>query len=232
MAGASNTLFAKMTNRVYPRMPDFYGMIMDQCHLAVQVATLLEEYVNTGSKSRADQIALLEEQAEAIRERNMATLKAAFVTPMDREDIYRAFVSVDSVIPLASQIIHNMNDLAMAADAVTIAMVVQLRQAVVALQTGYEKLAAHPALADQDARDVLKARVAIEKIFRAGIAELFKCDALVQSLRDKTADSESNAVSYILEIFKRRELYRLLHDAGISVGDSGKVLHDIVVQVS
>ncbi|MBF0610796.1 MAG: DUF47 family protein [Magnetococcales bacterium] len=231
MAGASNTLFSRMSNRVFPRMPDFYGLIMDQCNLAVQVAGLLEEYVQ-GNKSRAEQILKLEEEAEKLRDRNLEVLKTAFATPMDREDIYRAYISVDCIIPYANTIVRDMESLDIKADKFTTDMVAKLRNSVETLRDGYQKLATSPNDAEKDAQAVAKTRAAIEKDFRTGTSKLFKADDIIKGLQDKTADADAKAMGYVLDIFKRREVYRLLHDAGNSMGDAGKVLHDIVVQIA
>lgn len=232
MAGASNTIFAKMTNRVFPRMPDFYGLIMDQCNLAVQVAQLLEEYIQTGTKSRADQIIKLEGEAEKMRDRNLEVLKAAFATPMDREDIYRAYISVDCIIPIANNIVNDMETLDIKTDKSITDMVAALRNMVETLRDGYQKLATAPADADKNAANIAKSRANIEKIFRSGTASLFKADDILKGLKDHSGDAEVKAMGYVLDIFKRREIYRHLHDAGNAMGDAGKVLHDIVVQVA
>ncbi|MBF0190647.1 MAG: DUF47 family protein [Magnetococcales bacterium] len=231
MSGSSTT-FSKLTNRVFPRMPNFYGLILEQCELANQAAALLEEYVQTGNKSRADQILKLEGDAETLRQRNLDVLKNAFATPMDREDIYRAYMTVDCIITYAHNIVSEMDALNIKTDKHITDMTAALRNAVETLSTGYKKLATSPADSDKDAQLVGQARKKIEKIFRAALAQLFQGDKYVQMMKDKQPDAEAQAMSYVLDIFKRREIYRHLFDAAIDMGNAGKVLHDIVVQVA
>ncbi|MBF0427865.1 MAG: DUF47 family protein [Magnetococcales bacterium] len=231
MSGSSTT-FSKLTNRVFPRMPNFYGLILEQCELANQAAALLEEYVQTGNKSRADQIAKLEVDAEAMRQRNLDVLKNAFATPMDREDIYRAYTTVDCIINYANNIVSEMAALNIKTDKPITEMVAALRNAVETLGSGYKKLASSPAEADKDAQLVTQARKQIEKTFRAALAQLFQGDAFVKKMQDKQAGAEAEAMEYVLDIFKRREIYRHLFDAAIDMKNAGKVLHDIVIQVA
>ncbi|MEO5378872.1 MAG: hypothetical protein H7832_13990 [Magnetococcus sp. DMHC-6] len=231
MSGSSSS-FAKLTNRVFPRMPDFYALILDQTVLAVQAAALLEEYVQTGAKSRADQIRKLEADGEVLRQRNLDVLKNAFATPMDREDIYRANVSVDCILSYASNIVGEMDTLGIKTDASITEMVALLRNAVETLAAGYKKLGSSPAAADQDAQLVSQARGKIEKSFRSGLAKLFKADEYAQMMLEKKPGAEAEAMKFVMDVFKRREIYRHLFDAGIEIGNAGRVLHDIVVQVA
>lgn len=231
MSGSSTT-FSKLTNRVFPRMPNFYGLILEQCELANQTAALLEEYVQTGNKSRADQIMKLELDGETLRQRNLDVLKNAFATPMDREDIYRAYTSVDCILSHAHNIVSEMDSLGIKTDKYITEMVAALRNSVETLGAGYKKLATSPADADKDAQLVLKARKTIEKSFRAGLAQLFQGDKYVTMMQEKQAGAEAQAMNYVLDIFRRREIYRQLFDAGIEMGKAGRVLHDIVVQVA
>ncbi|MEO5331127.1 MAG: DUF47 family protein [Magnetococcus sp. YQC-5] len=231
MSGSSTT-FSKLTNRVFPRMPNFYGLILDQCELANQAAALLEEYVQTGNKSRADQILKLEADAEAMRARNLDVLKNAFATPMDREDIYRAYTTVDCIISYAHSIVSEMDSLNIKTDKYITDMTAALRNAVETLGAGYKKLSTSPADADKDAQLITKARKDIEKIFRSALTQLFQGDSYVKKMQDKQAGAEAEAMTYVLDIFKRREIYRHLYDAAIDMKQAGKVLHDIVVQVA
>ncbi|MBF0270654.1 MAG: DUF47 domain-containing protein [Magnetococcales bacterium] len=231
MSGSSTT-FSKLTNRVFPRMPNFYGLILEQCELANQAAALLEEYVQTGNKSRADQILKLEQDSEVLRQRNLDVLKNAFATPMDREDIYRAYVTVDCILSHAHSIVSEMDALNIKTDPFITDMTATLRNSVENLSAGYKKLSTSPADSDKDAQLVGQARKKIEKIFRAALAQLFQGDKYVQMMHDKQTGAEAQAMAYVLDIFKRREIYRHLLDAAIDMKNAGKVLHDIVVQVA
>ncbi|MBF0340374.1 MAG: DUF47 family protein [Magnetococcales bacterium] len=228
--GGSSTTFSKLTNRVFPRMPNFYGLILEQCDLANQAAALLEEFVQTGNKSRADQILKLEQDAETLRQRNLDVLKNAFATPMDREDIYRAYMTVDCIITYAHNIVSEMDALSIKTDKHITEMTATLRNSVETLSAGYKKLATSPADSDKDAQLVGQSRKNIEKIFRVAISQLFQSERYATEHPAGTADTQT--VHYMLDIFKRREIYRHLFDAAIDMGNAGKVLHDIVVQVA
>ncbi|MBF0164945.1 MAG: DUF47 family protein [Magnetococcales bacterium] len=230
--GGSSTTFSKLTNRVFPRMPNFYGLILEQCELANQTAALLEDYVQTGNRSRADMILKLEQDADTLRRRNLDVLKNAFATPMDREDIYRAYMTVDCVISHAHNIVSEMDTLGIQTDPFITEMIATLRNAVETLSSGYKKLASSPADSDTDAQLVGLAKKKIEKSFRAALAKLFEGDEYVRKMKEKQEGAEAQAMMYVMDIFKRREVYRQIFDAAIDMGDAGEVLHDIVIQVA
>ncbi|NGZ25749.1 MAG: hypothetical protein G8345_02540 [Magnetococcales bacterium] len=232
MAGATNTIFAKMTSRVYPRVPDFYSMIMKQSQLAVATATNLDEFIKNGTKSRVSKIREIHQESEALLDVHLTALKNSVATPIDREDIFRAFVSVDNIIPAAEHIVNDMGDLGVQPNEAIQQMVTHLRAAVEALNSGYSKLATSPAAADQDAEAVFAACASLQRVARDATANLLKCDAEMKALKENQPDAKVNAVNQILNIFKQREIYRQLHDAGLTMNDCGKVLHDIVVQVA
>ncbi|MBF0126136.1 MAG: DUF47 family protein [Magnetococcales bacterium] len=227
----STTLLAKLSNRVFPRVPDFYGLIMQQCLLANQAATLLEEYLSTSDKTCAAKILKLEQDGEVLRQRNLDILKSAFATPLDREDIYRAITSVDCILSYAQNIVFEMDTLEIKADSFMQEMVATLRQSVETLGSGYQKLSTSPSDAGQAAMAVIKSRRTIEKIFRDALSQLFQGENHVQRIQERQSGAEAQAMTYVLDIFKRREIYRHIFDAGIDIKKAGKTLHDIVVQV-
>ena len=48
MNGESNSLVSRLIDRVFPRMPDFYGLINEQCELAVEVMAEFVAFMSSG----------------------------------------------------------------------------------------------------------------------------------------------------------------------------------------
>ncbi|MBF0418493.1 MAG: hypothetical protein HQL86_09630 [Magnetococcales bacterium] len=107
-----------------------------------------------------------------------------------------------------------------------------MREGVDALKRGFQKLGVTPALADQDAEAVRKAERNTEKAYRRAISDLFQVDAHLRALDNNEARAHSEALSHVIEIFKRRELYRHLSNTADRMAEAADVLHDIVVQIS
>ncbi|MBF0181619.1 MAG: hypothetical protein HQM03_16485 [Magnetococcales bacterium] len=230
---ATNSSFSRLTNRIFPRMPDFYRLIIEECNLADHAATTLEEYVRTGHHSRTLLIARLDQEGERLRQRNLDILKNAFATPMDRVDLYRAFTSTDCILGYAHAITTEMDELHIATNRSIQQMVELLREAVLTLGTGYRKLATDEvAAADQDAQAVIQACKRIETLFREALANLFTGEQYVEHMQARQEEAEVQAMHYVLDIFKRREIYRHISDAARDMRAASNILHHIVVKVA
>ncbi|MBF0610794.1 MAG: DUF47 family protein [Magnetococcales bacterium] len=231
MSGSSG-VFAKLLNNVFPRVPDFYGMINEQCDLLVRAADALVEYMETGKEEKSLLVRELEHQGDDLKSRNMDVLNRAFATQMDREDIYRSIASVDMVMNYMKTTVREMELLSLQPDAYTLEIANLLREGCEALKRGYGKLSSSPAMAEEDAEAVSKAERNVEKAYRRAIAELFKAEEQVQKLQAGEANAQAEAMAFVMGTFKRREIYRHMSNAADQMARAGSVLHDIVVQIS
>ncbi|NGZ27909.1 MAG: DUF47 family protein [Magnetococcales bacterium] len=232
MSESSPGLFAKLMNQVFPRVPNFYGMLDDQCDMLVKAANAMVEFMETGSEEKALLIRELEHQADAMKARSLEILAEAFATQMDREDMYRAITSVDMVLNYLKTTVREMELLGIKPDAHTHEMASLLREGAEALKRGYGKLSVDPTLAEEDALAVAKAERNVEKAYRRAITELFAAEAHMEKLQG-VADNQAqaDALAYVMETFKRREIYRHMSNAADQMANAGTVLHDIVVQI-
>ncbi|MBF0184414.1 MAG: DUF47 domain-containing protein [Magnetococcales bacterium] len=231
--GGSNSFISGITNAVFPRMPNFYGMILEQCELVSQASDAMVDFMQTGSKSVADKVIRLEGEEDALKARNLDVLANAFATPLDREDLQRAMTSVGVTMTYMSTIVQEMQTLGVPSDQYTMEMAVLLREANVALNRGYKKLGGKETpLAESDAHVAVQAKHNLDKCFRRALAELFKADKVMEGLKADAPDAKMEAMAYVLDIFKRREIYRHLSDAGHELSRAGNFLHDIVVKIS
>ena len=57
MTAASRSLLAKVVDRVFPRMPDFYGLMDDQCDLLVLAMKEFVDFMHTGDPATGAHIA-------------------------------------------------------------------------------------------------------------------------------------------------------------------------------
>jgi hypothetical protein len=92
-------------------------------------------------------------------------------------------------------------------------MVKQLKEGTQALRDGFARLRRSPSMAHDCADAGRKAERRIEKLYRAALADLFRGDDY-------------------LNMFKRREIYRHLSNAGDRLARAANTLHDIVVKIS
>lgn len=247
MGEKTGSVVSRLIDRMFPRMPDFYGLINDQCDLAVETMAEFVSFMSSGDWDKAFRVRELEKQGDELKARNIYVLNRAFSTPMDREDLYRAIVTVDHVMNYAKTTVREMEVLNVQPDSYSLKMAELLHGGAVALQQGFQKLSTDPASAEEDADAARKAERSTEKVYRKALATLLDPDRYLRTLDEHKSvvtslerlleplgpHSEPVAVAFafMVDTFKRREVYRHLSNAADRLARAGEVLHDIVVKI-
>ena len=231
-------------------MPDFHTLLNRQCDLVVEGTSELLAYMRTEDTVHAERVVELERQGDTLKSEHMTILHQAFATPFDREDIYRAIAALDDIINYLKSTVREMRILRLAPDEHTRAIAELLYEGALALQKGYASLAEQPLLAEADAEAARKTERATEHIYRQAISELFDArhyvatetkeqqktagslDVLMQELTARELSAVGSAVGFVVEILKRREVYRHMSNAADRVVRAGEVLHDIVAKIA
>ncbi len=229
---SSESGVTRLIDRVFPRMPDFYGLIDDQCNLTVEAMEVFVELMETGDPAKAEQVREIEKRGDELKARNIEILDKAFATPMDREDIYRAIVSIDHIINYAKTTTREMEVLQLKPDQYMLEMAVLLKEGAEALRDGFAKLSTEPAAGEADAQAARKAERRTEKVYRRALAELFNVDEVIQALDKNEPGAAGRAMTTVIDIFKHRELYRHLSNGADRLADAGENLHDIIVKIA
>lgn len=224
-------LVRRWLDRVFPPAPDFYVMLDQQCDLAVEAMRALTAYMSDGDPAQAMQVRELEHRGDDLKHRNMDQLNRAFATPMDREDIFRAIISVDDIMGYAKTTVREMEILQVDADQTMRQISELLREGVECLQRGYALLSTHPLGAEQDAQRAHKTEREIEKIYRQSVAELFAEKEIIKIVEQGGIDAIVAALTHVVRMLRRRELYRHLSNAGDKVEIAAEILHDIIVKL-
>jgi uncharacterized protein Yka (UPF0111/DUF47 family) len=189
-------------------------------------------FMETGDKEIANQVRALEKEGDELKSKNMAILNRAFATPMDREDFYRAIVTIDEILNYAKSAVREVEILEIKPNDHMAEIARLIRDGCVALRDGYARLSTDPMDAEASAARARKAERNTEKVYRLALAELFHADEYLDALGRKEKDAEVNAMMYVIEIFKYREIYRHLSNTADRLEHAGGVLRDIVVQIA
>ncbi|BCK88213.1 hypothetical protein MIZ01_2014 [Sideroxyarcus emersonii] len=213
MPDASKTLLARILDRVFPKVPDFFQMLTEQNLKVVHTVDLLVEYMEHDGPAVADALKLDVHEADLIKARNLHELNDAFSTPIDREDIYRAITALDDIVMYCKTTVHEMDVLGVAPDAFMRDISQNIKDGVNALAKGFALLGNKPAEAAQYADAARKAERHAEKQYRIALSTLFEGNDYVN-------------------MFKRREIYRHLTNAAHHMAQCANTLHDIVVKIS
>ena len=206
------TIFRRLFERVFPKMPDFFALLTEQClHVGITAGRLVE-FMETGDQNVGQLIRQDEHGADRGKIHHMHTLDEAFATPIDREGLDRAIIDLDEIVNYCKTTVSEMEVLGLAPDKHCLEMAMHIKLGADALYIGYGKLATKPKEAAADADTARKAERKVEKAYRRAIAELFQGDDYIH-------------------MFKRREIYRHLSNAADRMANCANTLHDIVVKM-
>ena len=213
MSEQPKSLLQRIFERVFPKTPNFFKLLTEQCLQVSHSVSDLVEFMKTGDKELGKQIKHDEHEADLIKMRNLHALNEAFSTPIDREDIYRAIADLDRVVTYCKTTVSEMDVLGVTPDTFILEKSKLLQEGVDALVAGFGKLGSAPLTAAEDADTARKAQRRVERLYRIALAELFKGDDYIN-------------------MFKRREIYRHLSNAAHNMAHCANTLHDIVVKIS
>ncbi|MBU1235648.1 MAG: DUF47 family protein [Gammaproteobacteria bacterium] len=208
----AKSLPARLFERFFPKTPDFFSLLHKQSLQVVHTVGLLVRFMETNEEAISLEIRADEHAADRVKMANVHILNEAFSTPIDREDIYRAIMTLDEVVNGCKDAVNDMHALSLLPDEVTLEFSRKLLDGVRALEAGFGKLATNPADAAHDADAARKAERKIEKFYRKALAQLFQGDDY-------------------LNMLKRREIYRHLITAAERMAHCANTLHDIVVKM-
>ena len=246
----SSAMFSRLMSAMFPHMPDFHGLLNDQCDLVVRAMDEFVAFMETGDELKAKEVRRLEHEGDTIKARNIDVLNRSFSTPFDREDIYRAITAIDEGLNYAKTTVREMEILGVEPDAHMLEMARLLHQGAKALQAGFARLKATPLAAERDAAAVRKTERQAEKVYRKAISELFDPEHYAQEIAERRREpgedlelllepmdqagcsSVANGLSFVMEVLKRREIYRHLSNAADHLAHAGDILHDIVVKTA
>jgi uncharacterized protein Yka (UPF0111/DUF47 family) len=232
VSNESESFIKRLVNRVFPRMPDFYGLMSEQCDVLLEGMEALVEYMENCCDDTAQKVRQIEKRGDAIKQRNTDILNTAFATPMDREDIYRAIMALDLGMNYAKTTTREMEALNLKPDHFMLEMAMEYKQAAEALKQGFARLSEQPAEAEQYAYIARKTERSVEKIYRRALAALFSVDEVIKKLEAGEKGSKEQAMFTVVEMFKRREIYRHLSNGADRLARAADRLRDIVVKIS
>ena len=209
---ANKPIFRRLYERVFPTVADFFGMLGEQSANAAETTRLLVEFMETGDVVISQRVRADEHEADRVKASNLGVLSEAFSTPIDREDIHAAIMTLDDIVNYCKSTVVEMDVLGLQPDKHSLEMAMHLREGAEALARGFGRLGSDPAASGGDAAAARKAERTVEKAYRRAIAELFQGDDY-------------------LHMFKRRETYRHLSNAADRVSDAAAALDNIVVKL-
>ena len=196
-----------------PKKRDFYGMLTAQTEKTVEGIRALVAFFENPNLENSESVVRLEQEADDLQYSLVAELNESFVTPIDREDIFRLSRAIDDMIDYSKKTVREIG---------IYKIVPPERMKVIgeALLKGSEEILWAVKHLDKDMRISCKhAKAAkkvenhIEYLYHEALAELF----------------ESKDTVYIM---KHREIYRHLSNTADRCDDAADIINDITVKMS
>jgi uncharacterized protein len=197
----------------------FVQLLLDQSQATVEGLRLLEKWVKKDplAEKAVEQMRRKESEADEIRRILIDELHNSFITPLDREDIFKLSLHIDDMLDYAYTTVEEMQLLEMEADDHLIQMVTLIREAAEEISLAVQRLSANPRVAAQHAYRARKLENQVEQQYRKAISELFK---------------KTKNVDQVMEVFRRREVYRHISNMADQVNQAADIMGMIVMKIT
>ena len=202
------------------REDTFFRLLSEQAAKTLEGLQALEEYVKDMDEVTGQRVGIAEKEADEIRRILIDELNRTFVTPIDREDIFALSRTIDDVLDYGYSTVDEMMTLGVKTDVFLCQMAAVLREAAEKLYLSVQRLNDHPNVAMSHAIRAKMLENQAEKIYRKAVAALFK------------GAEEASEISHVIDILKKREIYRHLSNAADRGDEAANIISDIVVKMT
>ncbi|MDP6792504.1 MAG: DUF47 family protein [Anaerolineales bacterium] len=190
-------------------------LLIRQSRLTHQGLQLLQSYTREPKPETAQQLRMVEKEADEVRRMLIDELNRNFITPLDREDIFALSRAVDDVVDYADTTVDEMVLLGIQPTPFLVRMASLLTDAAAEIYNGVLRLQDHPSVANEHAMRAKALENRVERVYREAIADLF---------------SGPRDLDHVVEMLKLREIYRHLSNAADRGDEAANVIADIVVK--
>lgn len=192
---------------------DFLKMLAIQADKTLAGMKALQEFMNEVSPFKEGRVKEIEREADDLRLNLINELNAAFVTPIDREDIFALSRAIDDIIDYGQRTVEEMLIYQVKPTPEMERMVEVLLEATGNICQAVLNLRAGPQIVLGYVIKVKKAENHIEHLYHEALVNLFK---------------NKNTI-YIL---KMRELYRHLSNSADRCDEAANIISDIVIKIT
>jgi len=162
-----------------PDTPDILGLLRGQVALTVQGMDAFAAWAAGGGDAQAAAtVHAIEHEADTAKRELLGSLRAAFVTPLDPEDLFALSRGIDWILNHAKDAIGESEVMACPPDDATAAMAARLAEAVHHIDDAVARIADRSGDASDCAHAAVKAERRLEKTYRAAMGGLVELDDL------------------------------------------------------
>ena len=197
----------------FPKRIDFLGMLAEQAQTTLEGVEALQRFMKEPNVINAGVVKELENEADDLRAKIINQLNAAFVTPIDREDIFALSRAIDDIIDYCQRTVEEMMVYHVEPTPQMVKIVNILVKGTKDITIAVNSLKTKPKSVLDYVMRAKKAENHIEHLYLEALADLF---------------NQKDTV-YIL---KMRELYRHLSNSADRCDEAANVISDVVMKIS
>ncbi len=197
----------------FPKKRDFIGMMAAHARKNEEGVRALVAYMENPTQENGLKVEELELATDDLRAHLVNELHDAFITPIDREDIFKLSRAVDDMVDYAKTTVEEMMLFKIAPNPFLLKMATALANEAKEIADAIAIMKEEPRTALEGLTRAKKAENFIEHRYREALAELF----------------ESDDVKMIL---KMRELYRHISNAADRGDEAANILSDTIVKMT
>ena len=191
---------------------NFYGLLIQQAQVIRDAVEALCVFCETPTQENGDFVKVKEKEADTVRRELADDINRTFITPIDRDDLYRLSSSIDDLADYAWTTVKEIRIYDIQPDAHLLEMARTLLKMADGLLVCVQNLEKNHAVVSTEATKVKKLENTLNVQFHKSIAELFEADD-------------------IKKILKYREIYSHMNHAADKGDFSADILLDIVVKL-
>lgn len=207
----------RFTNPFRSRSSHFVQLLSQQADKTREGLETLEAFFQKTDPALARRVEQIEKEADELRRILIDDLNRAFVTPIDREDLFALSRTIDDVLDYGYSTVDELVIFQLQPTELMGKMVTILREAAEEIHLGVVQLRERPQVALQHAMRAKKLENRAEALYREAIAELFQ---------------EPKTVEDVMVMLKKREIYRHLSNAADRGDEAANIISDIVVKMT
>jgi uncharacterized protein Yka (UPF0111/DUF47 family) len=215
---------------VVPPMPDFYGMLEAQADNLRATVAALADYLQASDAELAAQIHDLVDEGHALRDTTLDKLYGSFITPIDREDIYKLAMAIDHILDYLKNTVREVEVLQVKPNDWMQRMTTELTEGVASLALGLARFRAGQAKEVAHTVQTREAERRVEDLYRDALQNMFQGDEYVQLTEGTEPPDVRDCLNFVVTRIKRREVYRHLSNAADRLAHAGEALRDISIK--
>ena len=195
----------------------FVAMLQSQAGKTLQGTHYLGSVIETVGADTIETLRAIAADSGELRRVLIDELHSTFITPLDREDIFSLSHCYDDMVTYALTTMEEMHILGVDADEPIRRMVGLACEEAQQLELAIQRLANNPRVAGDHAREVHERELAVERVYRNAIKDLF---------------ARATEPDLLPGLFYRREVYRHISNMSDRADSAANVFGMVIMKLT